>query len=71
MDEPGDYHTKWSQRKTNIVLLICGIKKNATNEQTHWFRQWIYDYWWGGWEWDRLGVWDCHVCTTLFNIDNQ
>ena len=34
MDGPTDYHSKWSvrQRKTNIILLICGIFKNAANE---------------------------------------
>ena len=25
LDRPRDYHTKWTQTKTNIMSLICGI----------------------------------------------
>ena len=34
MDGPRDYHTKWSQTKTNIVwyYLYAESKKNYTNE---------------------------------------
>ena len=34
MDGPRDYHTKWSQRKTNIIWhhLYVEFKKNDTNE---------------------------------------
>ena len=34
MDGPGDYHRKWSQRKTNVIRygLYVESKKNGTNE---------------------------------------
>ena len=34
LDEPGDYHTKWSQSKINIIWyqLFVESKKNDTNE---------------------------------------
>ena len=41
-------------------------------KQTHRFREQIYgSREWGGGGRDRLGVWDWHVHTAVFKIDNQ
>ena len=33
MDEPRDCHTEWSKsEKYKLILFICGILKNGTNE---------------------------------------
>jgi len=38
IDRPRDYHTKWSESekdKYHMILLICEILKNDTNELTY------------------------------------
>ena len=45
---------------------------STKQKQTHRLREWTYGY--QGWrvgESDRLGVWDWHVHTAIFKIDNQ
>ena len=51
------------------VPLHPGIKNFSG---THRLREWTYGYQWGSVaERDRLGVWDCHVYTAIFKVDNQ
>ena len=41
-------------------------------KETHWIRERTYGYQEGkvGGR-DKLGVWDCHIHTTIYKIDNQ
>ena len=75
MDGPGDYHTKWSESEKDRyeITYMLNLKK--------WYK---WAYLWkrnrftilenevmvtGGS--NRLGVWDWHVHTAIFKIDNQ
>ena len=40
-------------------------------KQTHRLREWTYGYHGGRVGGDRLGVWDWHVYTAIFETDNQ
>ena len=80
MDGPGDYHIKWSKsdRQISYDVTICGIQKKLIQmnlftkpEQTHRLRKQTYGYQRGkvgGRE--KLGVWDWHIHTIIFKIDN-
>ena len=83
MDRPGDYHTKWSksdrERQIYVVAYMRNLKKKiiqmnlfTKQKQTHRLREPTYGYQGrrvGGR--DRVGVWDWHVHTAVFKIDNQ
>ena len=78
MDGPRDYHTKWSQRKTNIICynLYVEYKKmiqmNLFTKQNRLrdFENLCLPKGRGGGR-DKLGVWDLHRHTTIYKIDNQ
>ena len=79
MEGPRDCHTEWSKsekKKCHMILPILSIlKRSYTNElimkQTHRLREWaiFYGEMWG--EGIIKGVWDWHVHTAIFRIDNQ
>ena len=83
MNGPGDYHPKWSKsgRERQISYDIAYMQ-NLKNE---WYK-WTYlqnrnrltdSEWTDGYQGERvggrgrLGVWDWHVHTAIFKIDNQ
>ena len=80
MDGPGDDHTKWSQTEKDIynIAYMQNLKKMiqlnsfTKQKQTHRHRERTYGYQRGkdGGR-GRLGVWDWHVHTAIFKIDNQ
>ena len=82
MDGPRDYHTVWSERKTNIIgyhLYVKSKKKKMIQmnlfrkqKQTHRLRERTYSYQGKGVGGrDRLGVWDWHAHTAIYKNDNQ
>ena len=80
MDEPRDYHTKWikPERQISYITYMWNLRKMirmnlfTRQEQSHILREWTYDYWGGISEGrDRLGVYDWHVHTFIFKLDNQ
>ena len=77
----GDYQTKWSKsdRNTHIIwyhLYVESKKMIQMNlftkqKETHRLRK-QHGYQRGNVERrDKLGVWDWHIPTTIFKIDNQ
>ena len=80
MDGPTDYHTKWnkSDRERKLpcesAYFTWNLKKyiQTFTKQIYRFREQIYGYQGGRVKKrGRLGVWDWHVHTALFKIDNQ
>ena len=76
MDEPRDYHTKWSKRQiydSTYVESKTMIQMNLFMRQieTHRHRKWIYGYKKGMKEEDKLGVWDSQIHTIIYKIDRQ
>ena len=82
MDGPRDCHTEWSNsdRQREISYDIGFFFQNkkirmnlfTKQEQTHRLKEQTYGYqgiWLEGKS--RLGVWDWHVHTAIFKIDNQ
>ena len=60
MDGPRDYHTQRSESEKNklhMIPLICGILKMMQKN----LRMKQY----------RLGVWDEHIHTAVYKIDNE
>ena len=78
MDGHRDCHTEWSKsdREKEIsydIAYMQNLKRNDTNEliyktETYRPREWTYGYQGGR---DSLGVWDWHVHTAIFKMDNQ
>ena len=76
-------HTKWNQsaRERQIsydIAYMWNLKKMiqmnsfTKQKQTHRLREWTYGYHGeGSVGRDRLGIWDWHVHTAIFKIDNQ
>ena len=54
MDGPGDYHTKWSKRNTDIIWYHFYVESKAEILTGR----------------DKLGDWDWHINTTIYKIDN-
>ena len=81
MDGPGDYHTKWSKldRERQIpydIAYMWNLKKwykwtYLQNRNTHRLKERIYGYQGEKRGRARSAVWDRHVYTTIFKIDNQ
>ena len=74
MDGPGDYHSKWSQAEKDSIIwyhLYVESSKNYPDEliyrtETDSEKELMSP---GGR--DRLRVWDWHVHTAIFKVDNQ
>ena len=80
MDGPRDYQIERSQTEKDkyyMILLICGVLKNGTNEPNSktevesqiqetnlWFPR-------GKQGRDKLGGWDCHIHTTTYIIQTD
>ena len=79
MDGPRGCHTAWSKsgrgELLHDILSVGDLKRNDTNEltkqkQTHRLRKGAYGRW-GRMGEGYLGVWDGHVQTATFRMDNQ
>ena len=84
MDGPGYYHTKWSKSGRerqipfditymwNLKKIMIHINLFTKQKQTHRLTEQTYGYQQGsvGGR-DRLGVWDWHILTAIFKIDNK
>ena len=64
------------KNKYHIMLLICGIQKNGTDElickaeiETQVQRTNLWTPRGAGW-WNELGYWDLHIYTIMYKIDN-
>ena len=76
MDGPEGYHTNWSKKnedKYHMISLICEIEIIQMNLQSRSNSQRANLCLQRGTSGrrDRLGVWDGHVHTTIFKVDNQ
>ena len=75
MDEPGDFHTKWTvkQRKKNAygIAYMWNLKNEMHKTETD-SSKWTCGYQEGKPEGrDRLGVWVWYIHTVIFKIGNQ
>ena len=79
MDGPRDYHTKWSKPKTNIMWYhlymeskkMIQMKLFTKEKQTHRHRKQTWLLKGKGWGRDKLGVWEWHIHTTIYKINNK
>ena len=78
IDEPRDYHTKWSkirQRQISYYITYEWNLKYGTNELSYKTeiesQMWKINLWLPGWGGgDKLGDWDWHIHITIYEMHN-
>ena len=79
MDELGDYHTKLSQRNTNLIWYHLNVESKSNmndlftkQKQAQRHRKQTYGYPRAkGRRRDKSGVWDEQICFTIYKIVNK
>ena len=78
IDEPRDYHTKWSKIRQRQISYDFTYKWNLKNGTTELIykteiesQMWKINLWLPGWGGgDKLGDWDWHIHMTIYEICN-